>query len=200
MKLQPPSEHPHGLSDPDFDALFTKDKPIIFAFHGYPWLIHRLTYRRTNHKNLHVRGYKEEGTTTTPFDMVVLNDLDRFHLVEDVIDRLPQLGARAAYFKQAIHEKLIEHKEYIDAARRRHAGDQRLEVGLTGAGRPARHVHRRGQRLGAGPPAGANVAPDRRTVTGGNRCHPNCRDCSSPGTATRPGPIRASTPAAPTCR
>ncbi|MFG0294338.1 MAG: phosphoketolase [Maioricimonas sp. JB045] len=113
MKLQPESEHPHGLSDRDFDALFTKDKPIIFAFHGYPWLIHRLTYRRTNHKNLHVRGYKEEGTTTTPFDMVVLNDLDRFHLVEDVIDRLPQLGARAAYFKQAIHEKLIEHRQYI---------------------------------------------------------------------------------------
>ena len=135
MKLQPPSEHPHGLSDRDFDALFTKDKPIIFAFHGYPWLIHRLTYRRTNHKNLHVRGYKEEGTTTTPFDMVVLNDLDRFHLVEDVIDRLPQLGARAAYFKQAIHEKLIEHKQYIDQARRRHAGDQRLEVGAEGAGR-----------------------------------------------------------------
>jgi xylulose-5-phosphate/fructose-6-phosphate phosphoketolase len=114
MKLQPSSEHPHGLPDADFDALFTKDKPIIFAFHGYPWLIHRLTYRRTNHKNLHVRGYKEEGTTTTPFDMVVLNDLDRFHLAEDVIDRLPQLGARAAYFKQAIHEKLIEHKQYID--------------------------------------------------------------------------------------
>ncbi|WP_010582110.1 phosphoketolase family protein [Schlesneria paludicola] len=113
MKLQPQSEHPHGLSDRDFDALFTKDKPIIFAFHGYPWLIHRLTYRRTNHNNLHVRGYKEEGTTTTPFDMVVLNDLDRFHLAEDVIDRLPQLGSRAAYFKQAIHEKLIEHKEYI---------------------------------------------------------------------------------------
>src|SRR5881397_3309130 len=113
MKLQPPSEHPHGLSDRDFDALFTKDKPIIFAFHGYPWLIHRLTYRRSNHKNLHVRGYKEEGTTTTPFDMVVLNDLDRFHLAGDVIDRLPQLGARAAYFKQAIQERLIEHKEYI---------------------------------------------------------------------------------------
>jgi xylulose-5-phosphate/fructose-6-phosphate phosphoketolase len=113
MKLQPQSEHPHGLPDRDFDVLFTKDKPIIFAFHGYPWLIHRLTYRRTNHKNLHVRGYVEEGTTTTPFDMVVLNELDRFHLVEDVIDRLPQLGARAAYFKQAIHEKLIEHREYI---------------------------------------------------------------------------------------
>ncbi len=113
MKLQPASEHPHGLSDRDFDALFTKDKPIIFAFHGYPYLIHRLTYRRTNHDNLHVRGYKEEGTTTTPFDMVVLNDLDRFHLVGDVIDRLPQLGARAAYFKQSINERLIEHKQYI---------------------------------------------------------------------------------------
>ncbi|MHC2296253.1 hypothetical protein ACVJBD_000459 [Rhizobium mongolense] len=111
---QPPSEHPHGLPDRDFDALFTKNKPIIFAFHGYPWLIHRLTYRRTNHGNLHVRGYKEEGTTTTPFDMVVLNDMDRFHLVEDVIDRLPQLGARAAYFKQAIHEKLVEHRQYIE--------------------------------------------------------------------------------------
>ncbi|CAN5596316.1 hypothetical protein BH10PLA2_BH10PLA2_06720 [soil metagenome] len=93
---------------------FTKDKPVIFAFHGYPWLIHRLTHWRSNHKNIHVRGFKEEGTTTTPFDMVVMNELDRFHLVEDVIDRLPQLGARAAYFKQAIHEKLIEHKEYIN--------------------------------------------------------------------------------------
>lgn len=114
MKLQPSGEHPHGLPDRDFDALFTKDKPIIFAFHGYPWLIHRLTYRRTNHANLHVRGYKEEGTTTTPFDMVVLNHLDRFHLVEDVIDRLPQLGARAAYFKQAIHERLIDHRHHIE--------------------------------------------------------------------------------------
>ena len=113
MKLQPPTEHSHGLSDFDFDALFTKDKPIVFAFHGYPWLIHRLTYRRTNHKNLHVRGYKEEGTTSTPFDMVVMNDLDRFHLVADVVDRLPQLGSRAAYAKQAIQEKLIEHKQYI---------------------------------------------------------------------------------------
>ncbi len=113
MKLQPPGEHPHGLTDPEFDALFTKDKPIIFAFHGYPWLIHRLTYRRTNHKNLHVRGYKEEGTTTTPFDMCVLNDLDRFHLVSDVIDRVPDLAARAAYAKQAIRDKLLEHKQYI---------------------------------------------------------------------------------------
>ncbi len=114
MTLQPQSEHPHGLSDKDFDELFTVDKPVIFAFHGYPWLIHRLTYRRTNHANLHVRGYKEEGTTTTPFDMVVVNDLDRFHLVGDVIDRLPALGARAAYVKQFIREKLIDHKNYID--------------------------------------------------------------------------------------
>lgn len=113
MKLQPPSEHPHGLSDKEFDSLFTTDKPIIFAFHGYPWLIHRLTYRRTNHNNLHVRGYKEEGTTSTPFDMVVRNDLDRFHLVEDVIDRVPKLGYLAAYAKQAVRDKLIEHKEYI---------------------------------------------------------------------------------------
>jgi xylulose-5-phosphate/fructose-6-phosphate phosphoketolase len=114
MKLQPSSEHPHGLSDHDFDTLFTKDKPIVFAFHGYPWLIHRLAYRRTNHKNLHVRGYKEEGTTTTPFDMVVLNELDRFHLVQDVIDRLPQLGSRAAYAKQAIRNALIDHRQYIN--------------------------------------------------------------------------------------
>ena len=113
MTLQPRSEHPHGLSDHDFDTLFTKNKPIIFAFHGYPWLIHRLTYRRTNHNNLHVRGYKEEGTTTTPFDMCVVNDLDRFHLAQDVIDRVPQLGERAAYARQAIRDKLIEHKQYI---------------------------------------------------------------------------------------
>ncbi len=113
MTLQPKEEHPHGLSDKEFDALFTTDKPIIFAFHGYPWLIHRLTYRRTNHSNLHVRGYKEEGTTTTPFDMVVRNDLDRFHLVNDVIDRVPKLGYLAAYTKQAVRDKLIEHRNYI---------------------------------------------------------------------------------------
>ena len=113
MTLQPREEHPHGLTNREFDVLFTTDKPIIFAFHGYPWLIHRLTYRRTNHENLHVRGYKEEGTTTTPFDMVVLNQIDRFHLFEDVIDRVPQLRARAAYAKQTVRDKLIEHKHYV---------------------------------------------------------------------------------------
>lgn len=113
MTLQPEEEHPHGLPDKEFDLLFTTDKPIIFAYHGYPWLIHRLTYRRTNHKNLHVRGYKEEGTTTTPFDMAVRNDIDRFHLVADVIDRVPKLGTIAAYVKQAIRDRLIEHREYI---------------------------------------------------------------------------------------
>ena len=114
MKLQPRSEHPHGLSDIDFDQLFTKDKPVIFAFHAYPWLIHRLTYRRTNHDNIHVRGYKEEGTITTPFDMTVLNDMDRFHLVMDTIDRLPQTGDKGIYLKQQLKDKLIEHKQYID--------------------------------------------------------------------------------------
>jgi xylulose-5-phosphate/fructose-6-phosphate phosphoketolase len=113
MTLQPQSEHPHGLSDWEFDSIFTADKPIIFAFHGYPWLIHRLTYRRANHNNLHVRGYKEEGTTTTPFDMAVVNDLDRFHLAQDVIDRVPKLRKVGAYAKQAIRDKLIEHKQYI---------------------------------------------------------------------------------------
>ena len=113
MTLQPEKEHPHGLADKDFDAIFTTDRPIIFAFHGYPWLIHRLTYRRTNHRNLHVRGYKEEGTTTTPFDMVVLNELDCYHLVNDVIDRVPSLWHKAAYTKQYIRDILIEHREYI---------------------------------------------------------------------------------------
>ena len=113
MKLQPSSEHPHGLPDRDFDVLFTADRPIIFAYHGYPWLIHRLTYRRTNHDNLHVRGYKEEGTTTTPFDMAVKNDMDRFHLVEDVIDRVPKLGARFAHVKQAMIAKRVLHAQYI---------------------------------------------------------------------------------------
>jgi xylulose-5-phosphate/fructose-6-phosphate phosphoketolase len=113
MKLQPQSEHPHGLRDVDFDLLFTKDKPVIFAYHGYPWLIHRLTYKRTNHYNIHVRGYKEEGTITTPFDMTVLNDLDRFHLVQDVIERLPQLGDKRAWLKQEMQDKLIAHHHYI---------------------------------------------------------------------------------------
>jgi xylulose-5-phosphate/fructose-6-phosphate phosphoketolase len=119
MTLQPKEENPHGLSDRDFDALFTRDRPILFAYHGYPWLIHRLAYRRANHANLHVRGYKEEGTTTTPFDMVVLNDLDRFHLVSDVMDRVPKMRARAPHIKQAMRDRLVEHKDYI----RRHGAD-----------------------------------------------------------------------------
>jgi len=114
MKLQPASEHSHGLNDTDFDALFTRDKPIIFAFHGYPTLIHRLTYRRTNHGSLHVRGYKEEGTVTTAFNMTVLNDLDRFHLVVDTIDRLPHIGDSGNCLKQLMYDKLKEHKRYIE--------------------------------------------------------------------------------------
>jgi xylulose-5-phosphate/fructose-6-phosphate phosphoketolase len=114
MKLQPQTEHPHGLSDADFDGLFTQDKPVIFAFHAYPWLIHRLTYRRANHDNIHVRGYKEEGTITTPFDMTVLNDLDRFHLVMDAIDRLPQTGEKGIILKRRLNDKLAKHKRYID--------------------------------------------------------------------------------------
>jgi xylulose-5-phosphate/fructose-6-phosphate phosphoketolase len=112
MRLQPESEHPHGLSDPQFDALFTVDRPVIFAYHGYPWLIHRLCYRRANHRNLHVRGYKEEGTTTTPFDMVMLNDMDRFHLVMDVIDRVPGLGQRAAQLRQRMVDERLRHRAY----------------------------------------------------------------------------------------
>jgi xylulose-5-phosphate/fructose-6-phosphate phosphoketolase len=119
MALQPQEEHPHGLSDRDFDSLFTTDKPILFAYHGYPWLIHRLTYRRANHRNLHVRGYKEEGTTTTPFDMVVLNDLDRFHLAADVIDRVPGLATAGAHAKQALRDRRADHRDYI----RRHGED-----------------------------------------------------------------------------
>ena len=114
MRLQPASEHPHGLSDEDFDRLFTRDKPVIFAYHGYPWLIHRMTYRRTNHENLHVRGYKEEGTITTPFDMTVLNDLDRFHLVMDAINRLPQTGVAGFELKATLEGKLHEHRQYIN--------------------------------------------------------------------------------------
>jgi xylulose-5-phosphate/fructose-6-phosphate phosphoketolase len=113
MTLEPNSEHPNGFSDDDFDALFTRDRPIIFAYHGYPWLIHRLTYRRHNHENLHVRGYKEEGTTTTPFDMAVRNDIDRFHLAIDVVDRVPGLTSSGAHVKAALREKLAEHTRYI---------------------------------------------------------------------------------------
>jgi xylulose-5-phosphate/fructose-6-phosphate phosphoketolase len=123
MRLQQASEHPHGLSDPEFNSLFTTDKPIIFAYHGYPWLIHRLTYRRTNHPNLHVRGYKEEGTTTTPFDMVMLNDLDRFHLVIDVIDRVPGLGPRAGHVRQHMVDRRLEARAYT-----RQAGDDLPEI------------------------------------------------------------------------
>ncbi len=122
MTLQPEEEHPNGLSDQEFDALFTTDRPVIFAYHGYPWLIHRLTYRRTNHENMHVRGYKEEGTTTTPFDMVVLNDLDRFSLLRDVIDRVPGLRTRAAHLRQLIGDIHVDHKEYI----REHGDDMPL--------------------------------------------------------------------------
>jgi xylulose-5-phosphate/fructose-6-phosphate phosphoketolase len=114
MKLQPASEHPHGLSDRDFDAIFTVDKPVVFAFHAYPWLIHRLTYRRRNHANLHVRGYKEEGTITTAFDMTVLNEADRFHLAMDVVNRLPQTGSRGDYLRQQLSDKLIDHRRYIE--------------------------------------------------------------------------------------
>ena len=123
MTLLPHSEHPHGLNESDFDSIFTPNKPVIFAYHGYPYLIHRLTYRRTNHDNFHVRGYKENGTTTTPFDMVVLNDLDRFHLATDVIDRVPSLGYRAAYLKQMLRDKLTEHYLYV-----REHGDDMPEV------------------------------------------------------------------------
>jgi xylulose-5-phosphate/fructose-6-phosphate phosphoketolase len=112
MRLQPPSEHPHGLPDPEFDALFTVDKPVVFAFHGYPYLIHRLTYRRNGHDNFHVRGYREEGTTTTPFDMVMLNELDRYHLVMDVIDRVPALGGRVAHIRQQMADQRLRHRAY----------------------------------------------------------------------------------------
>jgi xylulose-5-phosphate/fructose-6-phosphate phosphoketolase len=123
MRLQPEPEHPHGMSDRDFDTLFTPDRPIVFAYHGYPWLIHRLTYRRTNHRNMHVRGYKEEGTTTTPFDMVMLNDLDRFHLVMDVIDRVPGLGTRAAHLRQEMVDTRIRCRAYT-----REHGDDPAEI------------------------------------------------------------------------
>jgi xylulose-5-phosphate/fructose-6-phosphate phosphoketolase len=123
MVLQPETEHPHGLSDREFDSIFTTESPIIFAFHGYPWLVHRLTYRRNNHKSLHVRGYKEEGTTTTPFDMAVLNSLDRFHLAGDVVDRVERLRNTGAHFKQFLRDKLIEHRHYVN-----HHGEDMPEI------------------------------------------------------------------------
>ena len=132
MRLQPTSEHPHGLPDPEFDAIFTTDRPVIFAYHGYPWLIHRLTYRRTNHPNIHVRGYKEEGTTTTPFDMLVLNDMDRYHLVMDVIDRVPGLARRAAVLRQQMVDKRAEHRAYV-----RRTGEDLPEVRDWAWNRPA---------------------------------------------------------------
>jgi xylulose-5-phosphate/fructose-6-phosphate phosphoketolase len=112
MRLQPESEHPHGLSEPEFDSFFTTDRPVVFAYHGYPWLIHRLTYRRTNHVNIHVRGYKEEGTTTTPFDMVMLNDLDRYHLVMDAIDRMPELSGRGDHLRQEMEDARLRARAY----------------------------------------------------------------------------------------
>jgi xylulose-5-phosphate/fructose-6-phosphate phosphoketolase len=130
MRLQDPAEHPHGLPDREFDALFTPDRPIIFAYHGYPWLIHRLTYRRTNHHNLHVRGYKEEGTTTTPFDMLMLNDLDRFHLVADVIDRVPELGVRHAALRQHMLDERLRCRDHT----RRYGEDSPDIVGWTWPG------------------------------------------------------------------
>jgi xylulose-5-phosphate/fructose-6-phosphate phosphoketolase len=123
MRLQSDTEHPHGLSDLEFDSLFTSDRPVVFAYHGYPLLIHRLTYRRTNHRNLHVRGYQEEGTTTTPFDMVMLNELDRYHLVMDVIDRVPGLGARAAHLRQRMADERLRHRAYT-----REVGDDPPDV------------------------------------------------------------------------
>jgi xylulose-5-phosphate/fructose-6-phosphate phosphoketolase len=123
MTLQPPSQHPHGLADRDFDSMFSTDKPVIFAYHGYPSLIHRLTYRRRNHDNLHVHGYKEEGTTTTPFDMTVLNELDRIHLASDVIDRVPRLARVAAHIKQDLRNQLVRHRLYI-----REHGDDMPEI------------------------------------------------------------------------
>ena len=135
MRLQPESEHPHGLPDKEFDALFTRDKPVIFAYHGYPWLIHRLTYRRTNHDHIHVRGFKERGTTTTPFDMVMLNDLDRFHLVMDVIDRVDGLASRAAVLRQRMIGRPPGRARLHPRARRGRPADRRLDLGVERAER-----------------------------------------------------------------
>ena len=163
MRLQPETEHPHGLSDGEFDALFTTDRPVIFAYHGYPWLIHRLTYRRTNHANLHVRGYKEEGTTTTPFDMVMLNDLDRFHLVMDVIDRVPGLG-RAGRPRCASRwsTSALERRALHARARR----GRRPEVPRLDAGRAER---RRGDACGSSSSTPARAASSSRVLDADDR-------------------------------
>ena len=139
MRLQDEHEHPHGLSARDFDTVFTTDRPVIFAYHGYPWLIHRLTYRRTNHDNIHVRGYKEEGTTTTPFDMVMMNDLDRYHLVMDVIDRVPSLGSRAAALRQEMGDTRTPGPGVDPRARRGPARGARL---VRGPAEPTRQPSR----------------------------------------------------------
>ena len=146
MRLQPDSEHPHGLSDADFDAIFTTDKPVLFAYHGYPWLIHRLTYRRTNHHNIHVRGYKEEGTTTTPFDMVMMNELDRFHLVMDVIDRVPSLAGPRRRRASGDGRRAQPRAPLHARVRRRHARGHGLGV-VVGAVSDARVAARRERRL-----------------------------------------------------
>ena len=169
MRLQDETEHPHGLSARDFDTVFTTDKPVIFAYHGYPWLIHRLTYRRTNHENLHVRGYKEEGTTTTPFDMVMMNNLDRFHLVMDVIDRVPALGSHAA----ALRQEMGDIRRRARAWTRDH-GEDLPEVasgpGPTPAGlapRPRRRPNRPTPPTGLTvTPAGADLPGDRELLVG----------------------------------
>ena len=182
MRLQPDSEHPHGMPDAEFDALFTRDRPVIFAYHGYPWLIHRLTYRRANHDKLHVRGYKEEGTTTTPFDMVMLNDMDRFHLVMDVIDRVPGLGPRAAHAAPGDGGRAAAPPRVHAGDRRRHARGERL--GLAGLAPPAR---RRGL---------AHRARDLQVLAALHHQHPHARSGAGDLSVARPAATFAPRPPA----
>ena len=178
MRLQPDTEHPHGLTDREFDTIFTPDRPVIFAYHGYPLLIHRLTYRRTNHANLHVRGYKEEGTTTTPFDMVMLNDLDRFHLVIDVLDRVPGLEARTAALRQQMVDARLDARRYG----REHGEDPRRSP--TGCGPGSRTGTEAQVRTGCRPPGG-----------GGGPCKPiGTRRRARSGTGRSPCRTRGSQP------